>query len=73
MLFRSISAPKSPVAQVRADFVNGLDNSQGLLFKLQTIDVQQTTLHDTKGYDDETGVGTPDGPAFFLGTLIAGH
>jgi subtilase family serine protease len=68
-----ISAPKSPVAQVRADFVNGLDNSQGLLFKLQTIDVQQTTLHDTKGYDDETGVGTPDGPAFFLGTLIAGH
>jgi subtilase family serine protease len=68
-----IAAPKSPVAQVRADFVNGLDNSQGLLFKLQTIDVQSTTLHDTKGYDDETGVGTPDGPAFFLGTLIAGH
>ena len=53
--------------------MNLLDNSQGLLFKLQTIDVQSTTLHDTKGYDDETGVGTPDGPAFFLGTLIAGH
>jgi subtilase family serine protease len=68
-----ISAPASPVSQVRTDYVNLLDNSQGLLFKLQTIDVQSTTLHDTKGYDDETGVGTPDGPAFFVGTRIAGH
>jgi subtilase family serine protease len=67
-----ITAPSSPVAQVRTDYVNLLDNTQGLLFKLQTIDVQSTTLHDTKGYDDETGVGTPHGPAFFLGTLIAG-
>lgn len=68
-----IVAPTSPVAQVRTDYVNFLDNSQGTFFRLQTIDVQSTTLHDTPGYDDETGVGTPDGPAFFLGTLIGGH
>jgi hypothetical protein len=37
---------------------------------LQTIDVQSSTLHDTPGYDDETGVGTPNGPAFFIGALI---
>jgi hypothetical protein len=45
--------------------VNGVDNKQGKLYKLQTIDVQTTTIHDGPGYDDETGVGTPRGPAFF--------
>ena len=62
-----IVAPRSPVAQVRTDYANFLDASQGFLFRLQTIDVQSSTLHDTRGYDDETGVGTPNGPAFFLG------
>jgi hypothetical protein len=37
----------------------------GKSYRLQTIDVQGSTLHDTPGYDDETGVGTPHGPAFF--------
>ncbi len=61
-----IVAPRSPVAQVRTDYANFLDPSQGYLFRLQTIDVQSSTLHDTRGYDDETGVGTPSGPAFFF-------
>ena len=59
-----IVAPTSPVAQVRTEYVNGVDNSQGKLYKLQTVDVQSSTLHDTPGYDDETGVGTPPGPRF---------
>jgi subtilase family serine protease len=63
-----IVAPSSPVAQVRTDYANFLDASQGFLFRLQTIDVQSSTLHDTPGYDDETGVGTPNGPWFFLGS-----
>jgi hypothetical protein len=46
--------------------VNSVDNSQGKLYRLQTVDVQSSTLHDTRGYDNETGVGTPRGPAFFL-------
>jgi hypothetical protein len=58
------------VAQVRTNYANSLDNSQGKTYELGTIDVQSSTLHDTKGYDDETGVGTPDGPAFFLGALL---
>jgi len=62
-------APTSPLAQVRTDYVNFLDNTQGKFFRLQTIDVQSSTLHDTPGYDDETGVGTPQGPAFFLSAL----
>jgi subtilase family serine protease len=61
-----IVAPTSPLAQVRTDYVNFLNNSQGKFFRLQTIDVQSSTLHDTPGYDNETGVGTPRGPAFFL-------
>ncbi len=68
-----IVAPTSPLAQVRTDYVNFLDNTQGKFFRLQTIDVQSSTLHDTPGYDDETGVGTPSGPAFFIGTLIGRH
>ena len=63
------SRRRSPLAQVRTDYVNFLDNTQGKFFRLQTIDVQSSTLHDTPGYDDETGVGTPNGPAFFLGAL----
>ena len=55
----------SPVYQVRTDFVNGLDSTAGLKFQLQTIDTQTSTLHSLKGYDDETGVGTPNGSAFF--------
>ena len=62
-------APRSPLAQVRTDYVNFLDNTQGKFYRLQTIDVQSSTLHDTPGYDDETGVGTPHGPAFFLSAL----
>ncbi len=64
-----ITAPTSPLAQVRTDYVNFLDNSQGKFYRLQTVDVQSSTLHDTPGYDDETGVGTPHGPSFFLSAL----
>ena len=65
-----IVAPPSPLAQVRTDYKNFLDSSQGFLYRLQTVDVQSSTLHDTPGYDNETGVGTPNGPAFFLGALL---
>ncbi|HEY1917907.1 MAG TPA: S53 family peptidase [Streptosporangiaceae bacterium] len=66
-----ITAPTTPQAQVRTDYANFLNLSQGKLFRLQTIDVQTTTIHSTPGYDDETGVGTPDGPAFFTTAAIA--
>ncbi|WP_239118414.1 S53 family peptidase [Paractinoplanes ferrugineus] len=59
-----IVAPKRPVQQVRVNFVNTEDKSGGLQYLLQTVDVQTTTIHSTRGYDAETGVGVP-GPAFF--------
>ena len=60
-----IVAPRRPVAEVRTDYNNLLDPSDGFLIRLRTTDVQSSTLHDTPGYDDDTGVGTPDGPSFF--------
>jgi subtilase family serine protease len=57
--------PKTPIAQVRTDFANEINANQGFLFRLETIDSQSGTLVDTKGYDNETGVGSPNGPAFF--------
>jgi subtilase family serine protease len=58
-------APTKPVYQVRTDYTNFVDSSEGKHYELQHIDVQTSTLKDTKGYDDETGVGTPAGPSFF--------
>ena len=62
-----IVAPHSPVAQVRTDFANFLNAAQGKLFRLQTVDVQSSTLHDTRGYDDETGVGNASRPRVLRG------
>jgi subtilase family serine protease len=59
-----VTPPGKPVAQVRADFANGSDATGGRKFQLETIDTP-TTLHDSTGYDTETGVGAPNGPRFF--------
>ncbi|MEV4346266.1 S53 family peptidase [Actinoplanes sp. NPDC049596] len=59
-----IVAPKKPVRQVRVNYVNSVDPSEGRTYLLETVDVQTTTIHSTEGYDAETGVGTP-GPRFF--------
>jgi subtilase family serine protease len=59
-----VTAPKSPALQVRTNFTNSVDASGGRSFLLQTIDTQDTTIHSTRGYDAETGVGSP-GPRFF--------
>jgi subtilase family serine protease len=66
-------APRTPQAEVRTDYANFVDSSDGLLTRLRTIDVQTSTLHDTRGYDNETGVGSPNGLAFFAGLAITDH
>ena len=60
-----IVAPKSPLAQVRTEYVNGVDNKQGKLYKLQTIDVQTSTLHDTPVTTTRPAWVPRAGPAFF--------
>jgi subtilase family serine protease len=52
-----------PEATVRTDFANFLNSSEGYITRLQTIGVP-TTIWTRTGYDDVTGVGTPNGLAF---------
>jgi subtilase family serine protease len=61
--YRDVVAPVAPIAVVRNDFVNSVDATGGTTTKLRTFD-QTGTLHTTSGYDDITGVGTPNGQQF---------
>ncbi len=51
---------------VRVDFINGLDASGGLRTSLRTLN-QTATLKTAVGYDDVTGVGSPNGVNFLIG------
>ncbi|MYS25055.1 Pro-kumamolisin, activation domain [Streptomyces sp. DvalAA-14] len=46
------------IANVRVDFANATDASDGLITSLRTFGVD-STLHATVGYDNVTGVGSP--------------
>ena len=50
---------------VRADYVNSVDASQGILYSVRTFD-QDSSLFTSKGWDDVTGLGVPN-----LGFLAA--
>ncbi len=58
-------------AVVRVDYVNGFDASGGLRTTLRTLN-QTGTIYTAKGYDDVTGVGSPNGVPFLLG-MAGGH
>ena len=48
---------------MRSDFDNGENAADGLTFSVRTMN-QTGTLQTTPGYDDVTGIGTPNGAAF---------
>ena len=50
-------------ANVRPDFVNGVNKADGIVYSLRTFD-QDSSLTTGPGWDDVTGVGTPN--AVFL-------
>ena len=56
--FTDITHPSSTVAVVRANYVNSIDASAGVVYRLRTMD-QTLSLNATPGYDDVTGLGTP--------------
>jgi subtilase family serine protease len=43
---------------VRADYVNGLDNSDGVKYSVRTFN-EDSSLNTNAGWDDVTGVGSP--------------
>jgi subtilase family serine protease len=57
-------------AVVRVDYVNGFDASDGTVTSLRTLN-QTGTIHTRKGYDDVTGVGSPNGARFL--SVMAGR
>ncbi|WP_410597702.1 protease pro-enzyme activation domain-containing protein [Amycolatopsis sp. lyj-23] len=50
----------------RVDYANSTDASGGLLTSVRTLDYQGLTIHTTPGYDDVTGLGSPNGLLFLL-------
>ncbi|WP_217493973.1 protease pro-enzyme activation domain-containing protein [Humibacillus sp. DSM 29435] len=63
--FRDVNHSRTVTdAVVRVDYANGVNKKDGLLTSLRTIN-QTASIHVGKGYDDVTGVGSPNGLAFF--------
>jgi subtilase family serine protease len=56
--FTDVTSPASTVAVVRTNFNNGVDATDGLSYRLRTMN-QTLSLATTPGYDDVTGLGTP--------------
>jgi subtilase family serine protease len=52
-----------PIAEVRTDYINGVNDAKGKFWRLRTAGIP-TTIFTRPGYDDVTGVGTPNGLAF---------
>ena len=65
---RDIVAPADSVAVVRADYVNGENATDGILYSVRRMEVT-FTLHTVAGYDDVTGLGTPNGT--FIAAIAA--
>jgi len=50
----------------RIDFANSENDADGLLDSVRELDYQGLTIHTTRGYDDITGLGSPNGLPFLL-------
>jgi len=55
--------PAGKVADVRNDFLNAVDATAGITTSLRTFN-HDSSLKVTAGWDDVTGVGTPNGIAY---------
>ncbi|HEX3329980.1 MAG TPA: S53 family peptidase [Gaiellales bacterium] len=58
-----------PGANIRPDFANGLNKADGILYSVRTFD-QDSSLTTGPGWDDVTGVGSPN--AVFLKAFSSG-
>jgi subtilase family serine protease len=57
--------PKTGLGLVRVDYVNGVDAADGTSTTLRSVDVTVgTILRARTGYDDITGIGSPNGTSF---------
>jgi subtilase family serine protease len=68
--FRDIRTAGVTSGVVRVDYVNGADDTDGTITSLRTLN-ETGTIFARPGYDDVTGVGTPNGAAYLLGVALA--
>ena len=63
------SKPVTGIGVVRVDYANSVDATDGLVTSLRSLDVEETgtTLTTRRGYDDITGIGSPNGLPFLAG------
>ena len=61
--FHDVTAPKQKVAVVRTNYLNNTNAAGGTETDLRTTG-DTGTLTSAPGYDDSTGLGSPDGLAF---------
>jgi len=57
-------APGPKTAVVRRNFVNSENANDGYSISARLFDTELQSLHVTKGYDNMTGMGTPNGETF---------
>jgi subtilase family serine protease len=57
--FTDVRNAPGDIANVRVDYVNSVDGSDGLVYSVRTFG-QDTTLKATVGWDNDTGVGEPN-------------
>jgi len=61
--YRDVVSPSDTMAAVRSDYANGENANDGVVFSLRSLN-QTESLQTTPGYDDVTGMGSPNGAAF---------
>jgi len=57
--FTDVKGPGPDAGNVRVDYANGVDQSGGLLYSVRTFN-QDSSLTVTRGWDDVTGLGSPN-------------
>jgi subtilase family serine protease len=60
---RDVVDPPTTMAVVRANYVNDVNAHQGIYYVLRSLN-QTGSLQTIPGYDDVTGIGSPNGDAF---------
>lgn len=58
-----VLAADKGAANIRPDYANGIDPSGGILYSVRTLG-QDSSLKTTEGWDDVTGVGSPNSGYF---------
>lgn len=50
----------------RVDYADSVDAAQGTITSVRTFDYPNLTIHTSNGYDNVTGLGSPNGMAFLM-------